>query len=253
MNDAPSDILYGLSNSQVSLIWRVADFLRVPTAESVSADSDLVGPAFAEDFRNRLALYHALNEEPLKKKTFEFAFAGACRAAGKTAIVNTNSTHAGRDVEVDGTAFSCKTEASQGIKPLAITISKLMEARWIRDCTTSTEYRRNVMDRVVGHLAEYDRILMLRAFKLDDDRFAYHLVEIPKQVLLLVSTLQDSDFSRRTRNNSTSADVMVNGRRAFRLRLDGSVEKVTVSDLDTALCRKHASWMVSVGSAENLG
>lgn len=249
MNEQTDELLAGLSKSQAALIRRVAGFLRAKIEETISTDSDLVEPDFADDFRNRLVLYHALNDDPLKKKAFEFAFAAASRAAGHSASVTTSSTLAGRDVEVDGVAFSCKTEAAQSIKRKAITISKLMEARWIRACADAADFRRHVQDRIVGHLDEYERIIVLRAFQLPDQRYEYHLVEIPRDLLLRVATLEDRDFSRRTSNGSSSADVRVDGRRAFRLRLDGSVEKVTISDLDVSLCRPHATWKLPVGDS----
>jgi len=231
----------------------MANSLRATIEEKLNPQSDIASAVFAEDFRNRLTLYHALNEDALKKKTFEFAFCGALRAAGRNAVVIANATHPGRDIEVDGIAYSCKTEASQGINKELLTISKLMEARWIRDCATSAHYLAQVKDRVLAHLGEYQRIFVLRAFKLPDGRYEYHLVEIPKSVLMQIGDLREQDFSPRTVNGSSSARVFDQGAQSFILRLDGSVEKVTLSALRTRLCISHAVWKVPVGDPSSLG
>jgi len=240
-------LLPPLTASQERLLANIAQAFRADVETIVEPNSDLATPDFIEDFTNRLLLYHALNAEPLKKKTFEYAFAASCRSAGKHAVVNVNSTHAGHDVDVDGVAFSCKTEASTGISRSAIVISKLMEARWIRECASSADFAAQVRNRIVHHLQSYQRMIMLRAFIHHGTAFAYELVEIPVRVLLAMSTLPDAAFSPRTRNGGSSAKVMLNQRPAFTLRLDGSVEKVTISGLKISLCRQHARWIIPIG------
>ena len=95
--------------------------------------------------------------------------------------------------------------------------------------------------RSLIHLAEYERIFILRSYG-DDERVRYDLREIPKAVLAGVADLVAEDFGKLTGANGTSARVKYDGRVAFTLRLDGSVEKVTVSGLDVDLCPLHAWW-----------
>jgi hypothetical protein len=246
LKKALSDAFDELTESQRLLIFEVAQALKTPIRSEILATSDLCSPQFVEEFQNRLVLYHALNDDVLKKKTFEFAFARAAKAAGKNVSINSNPTEPGTDVVVDGTNFSLKTEAARDIGRNLIKISKLMEARWIRDCKNKGDFIKGIKTRVLPHLSEYERILMLRAFKVDKNAFEYRLVEIPHSVLAAVENVKTADFSKPTSNNSTTAPVYYNGSTAFRVRFDGSVEKVTIERLSEDLCVVHAVWAISV-------
>lgn len=234
----------GMDVPQLELLLAVGRALLSPIEQWVGGDSDLMGNRFGDHFANRLRIYHATHVEKLNKKAFEYAFAAASVLAGRKAVVTEDSTTAGADVVVDGIPFSLKTEASSGIDRAAITISKLMEARWIRECETGEDFARETTSRVTAHLSRYRRILMLRAFDETELAFRYELLEIPVEVLLALRTLTAADFSPRTKNGSSRASVRVAGKQAFLLRLDGSVEKVTVSGLDVRLCRPHAWWVI---------
>ncbi len=238
--------LYGLSAARRSLVLEMIDALSRDVRADINPSSDICTPDFALNFQDRLALYHAMNDEPLKKKTFEYAFAGASRAAGRTAIIDNNPVNPGTDVVVDGVSFSLKTEASQGIDRSAITISKLMEARWIRECHTGRDFVRGTRDRICGHLSQYQRIITLRAFSINEPNRAieYHMIEIPLSLLLKIRDLKAQDFSSRTANGSSRADVFdPQGHKLFSLRLDGSVEKITISNLNVSNCVRHGSWI----------
>lgn len=150
-------------------------------------------------------------------------------------------THRGADLEVDGRFYSLKTEAAKGLNPKSITISKLMEARWIRDLRGPEDAPEQIRNRVLSHLDEYERIFILRSYG-GAERVRYDLREIPKAVLARVADLVSEDFGKLTKANGTSAKVLHGNKVAFTLRLDGSVEKVTVSGLDVDLCPLHAWW-----------
>jgi hypothetical protein len=240
-----ADVFEGLTQQQISIVWEIVDALRQPVRRNINPASDLCTPAFVESFENRLTIYHALNEQPLTKKTFEFTFAKAMADAGHISKVIPDSTNPGTDVLIDEEmAFSLKTEAAKNISPTSITISKLMEARWIRDCQTGEDYQRHILERIVPHLQQYHRILMLRAFTDEPTEVTYVLAEIPRDVLLETANLTTDSFSPRTSNGSTSADVVCDGRRLYRLSLDGSVEKITVRNLALTSCVIHGSWTV---------
>jgi hypothetical protein len=233
----------GLEPGQLKLLLEIAEAMRRPIRQEVRPDSDICVAEFTANFSNRLVVHHTANEEKFKKKSFEFAFVAASAAGGKTGRINTNATFPGADVTVDGTNYSLKTEASAGIDEATITISKLMEARWIRECRTGDDFAAGVQQHVVGHLRGYERILMLRAFDVSGG-VRYDLIEIPLDVLLAAQHLTGADFAARTANGSSSATVRHNGNYAYRLRLDGSVEKVTVSGLAVSLCTIHARWQI---------
>jgi len=216
----------------------------------INPHSDLMSAAFVEDFSARLIAYHALHEQKLTKKTFEFVFCGACRAGGKNAIITSSPVNPGADVTVDGVRYSLKTEGAAGMNKSSITISKLMEARWIRECQNPVDFAREASRRISEHLQHYQRIITLRAFEYNS-MIEYDLVEIPLPILQSVEKLKASDFAPRTRNGGSSAQIVRDGRQVFTLRLDGSVEKVTVSNLRTDVCGIHGSWRIERETKQN--
>jgi hypothetical protein len=228
------------------VVETIVDGLSYQLLEDIGPDSNIVDPAFARNFRTRLQIHHATHEEVLKKKSFEFAFKAASVAAGRVAEMEPDATRPGYDVVVEGVRFSLKTEAGSRMSERSVKISKLMEARWIRECRTGVDFREGCK-RILEHFKHYDRILLLRAFTVTTP-FAgvrYDLLEIPLYYLELIRNLQAEDFSPRTeKNGSSSAVVRTDGVKRFKLRLDGSVEKVTVETLPVSVCRFHASWLV---------
>ena len=248
-NEILNDLLNhasGLSEGRLALLVEMADALGRSVRATVNPRSDLVNGEFESDFSGRLLLFHAMHDAALTKKTFEYFFVGANRSAGREASQTVNDVHPGEDVVVDGTRYSLKTEGGKSIRGDSLHISKLMEARWIRECRGGDDFNREVRDKVIGHLAHYQRIVSLRSFTTRS-AYKYELVEIPKSLLLRAGYLSPRSFSARTKNGSSSADVVDDrGRRLFVLSLDGSVEKVTVRSLAKSACIVHAEWTVSV-------
>ena len=203
--------------------------------------TDFIDANAFEYFSMRLAAHHASSAVALKKENFEHILEQSFCRSGRTVKRTDSMVHRGADLEVDGRFYSLKTEASAGISRRSITISKLMEARWIRDLTGPDDAAEQAKRHVLSHLQEYERIFMLRSYGIDD-RIRYDLVEIPKEILALVEGLGGRDFGALTGSGGTSAKVFLDGRAAFTLRLDGSVEKVTISGLDIRLCPLHAWW-----------
>ena len=204
----------------------------------------IISSEFATNFSNRLLIHHATHTDKFGKKAFEYAFVNASIATGRSAQIISSSTNPGTDVVVNGINFFLKTEASARINRKKITISKLMEARWIRECNTRKEFANGVVNRVVRHLVQYQRILMLRAYSVSAIKIKYELIEIPHSLLLEIRNLTANDFTSKTANGSCRASVYIAEQKAFTLSLDGSVEKVTILGLDTDLCFYHASWII---------
>ncbi len=232
--------LQSLSPIQVEVLTSIiAKFAEGQTAEHLRKDF-LDDDAF-EYFSTRLAAHHASSGVALKKENFEHILEQSFKRAGHDAKRTDSMVHRGADLEVEGRRFSLKTEAAKGLNPKSITISKLMEARWIRDLTGPEDAPDQVRKRILSHLQEYDRIFMLRSYG-DETKVRYDLREIPKHVLGAVANLETKDFGKITNAGGTSANVNLNGRKAFKLVLDGSVEKITISGLDVDLCPLHAWW-----------
>ncbi|MFC2156514.1 hypothetical protein ACFLT9_01625 [Acidobacteriota bacterium] len=237
-----------LTKSRKILIREMLEALNRQVFSKINEDSNLCRPEFTDNFRDRLLLYHAFNADILNKKTFEFTFAKASEAAGREARIVSNPVNPGSDVIVNGTHYSLKTEASKGIKREKITISKLMEARWIRECRTKTDFDRLVKEKVLSHLKRYERILILRAYQTGTSRRSveYQLVEIPLAILNSIKNLKSDDFSLPTKNNSSRASVKNESTTVFDISLDGSVEKVTIRNLKLSVCFEHAIWRIEI-------
>jgi hypothetical protein len=237
-------VIRELNPVQITLLLEMARAMTRKIQEDINEQSDLLVPGFATNFSNRLLIHHATHVEKFSKKAFEYAFASASTSAGRTAEIISISTNPGADVLVNGIAFSLKTEASAGLRKDKITISKLMEARWIRECRTLEDFAYGITTRVMMHLQKYQRILMLRAYDVSESEIKYDLIEIPLSLLLQIGNLTANDFTTRTAGGGSRADVYVSGRKAFTVRLDGSVEKVTISGLVIDLCFHHGSWRI---------
>lgn len=233
-----------LTSQQQGLVKEIIEYLRAEIRVEVEPISDLVDEDFANDFANRLLIHHATHIQKFKKKAFEFAFAESKLRQGHTVSIVDDPTHPGADVVIDETKFSLKTEAAKSIKKDKLTISKLMEARWIRDCKTGNDFANMTRERVLSHLDEYERIIVFRAFDVEGPAVEYELIEIPVELLRKMENLTHDCFSKRTKNGSSSAKVSLGGKVAFQLSFDGSVEKVTIRSLLVEYCRKHASWVI---------
>lgn len=122
-----------------------------------------------------------------------------------------------------------------------------MEAAWIKGITSTGDIPARVAEMVMPHFANYDRVFILRSFPdpQRDGAVRYDLREIPKAVLAEVANLRPEDFTPLTRTRTTSAEVRIDGRRAFKFRFDGSDDKLTINYLDVGLCPLHAWWSLS--------
>ena len=232
-----------LNSGQIDLLMEMARYMTVRVDESVSETSDILTPKFRANFSNRLLLHHATHVEKLTKKSFEYAMCAAFQSDGHNAEIVADSTNPGPDLIVDSVKYSLKTEAASSIHAQRITISKLMEARWIRDCRTREDFSQYTKERVVTHLQKYDRVLMLRAFSVSGG-VRYDLIEIPIDLLLSIRQLSPNHFRERTNGGGSGADVMKGDVRLFSIRYDGSVEKVTINNLATSFCILHGSWII---------
>lgn len=233
-----------MTAGQLTLLIQMASSMRQKIKRHVSPASDIMTPVFEENFANRLLIHHALSEEKLKKKSFEYAFRDAAKADGKDAEITSSSVHPGADVTVDAVRFSLKTEASKNISKTGITISKFMEARAIRGKNVA-ELAELTVSRLGEHLAGYERILMLRAFSSSANEVQYIFVEIPHSLLMLATGVRADDIVlNKGPNGGGRAKVRLGEEVAFSLNLDGSVEKITISGLRVDLCRTHAIWNI---------
>jgi hypothetical protein len=174
-------------------------------------------------------------------------------AAGKTAELNPGQGTGRWDLRIGGTGWSLKTEAARNISPGTVKMEKLMETRWIRDCTDPAKCAAAVRTHVPAHMAGYDRIIVLRAFRLEDREIRYDLVEPPLAVILeKLSAVSPSVFTKAVAMESYGASVDdVDGSRIFRVLLDSSAEKIRIW-FSVAYCRMHGSWTVKFADIQQL-
>ena len=247
-----ASVLARLTPRRRALLLRMAEALTVP-ADVVRYDSDLVDDAFAETLANSLLLHHAIHEEPLNKESFEYVMKGCAQASGKVAELNPGRGTATWDLRIDGAGWSLKTEAARGISPGTVKIEKLMEARWIRECSNPAKCAAAVRNHVPAHMAGYDRILVLRAFRLNGGGIRYDLVEPPVAAIMdELSVVSSSVFTKEGAKESYGASIDdVDGSRIFRILLDSSVEKIRIW-FNVAHCRMHGSWTVKSADIQQL-
>jgi hypothetical protein len=238
-------MLDSLSDSQLELLRAMAAAMADGKVRvSIDPESDLVTPEFSDAFANFVLLHHAIYQGPLSKEAFEYVFSVANETAGRAAVRNTlrgSNTH---DVAIDGVKWSLKTEAGRDTRPNKVRIEKWMEARWIRECTNPAECAM-AMQRVVDHMADYQRIAVLQAeVSRNQSSTHYRLFELPHAAISSLTSLHHSAFKKEGSKRSYGADLLAtSGSRVFRILLDSSVEKVRIW-FDAANCTLHGSWEV---------
>ena len=240
-----ASLVASLSDTQVGLLLRMAEAMRVPVEVDRPEHSDLVDDHFSEALGNFLLLHHAIHVEPLNKAGFEYMFLACSEAAGRAARRNTATGSASYDVEADGVRWSLKTEAGRRPSQTVVRIEKFMEARWIRECTNPAKCASAVRLHVPGHMGDYERMLILRATQDENARITtYQLLELPKAELMRLSEAQPGWFTKEGSKESYGADVMdADGDRVFRILLDSSVEKVRVWFRITKAVN-HGRWVI---------
>jgi hypothetical protein len=246
---------YQLKLSQVSLLIEMADNLRKNILSERNSESGMVTLEFMDSFADRLLIHHAMGAEKFSKKPFEFAFVRAMRAAGRQAEIAESGTDPGADIIVGDERYSLKTEAAKKISSGSITVSKLAEARWIRDDGKNAEWLFNgIYHKVLPRFDDYEHVLILRAFDATLDggpAVRYELVEVPLDLLREVKNVVLEDIKvSQGKNGGGSVRVLRMNREhmkhLFTLTFDGSVEKLRLSSLKMDECILHAKWIIPI-------
>lgn len=241
-----------LSPNQLSLVASIAHALQVPVDTTMDPNSDIVDETFSETISNLLTVHHALHEEPLNKKSFEYLFKQCLTKGGDSARLNSNPGESAWDVEGAGFKWSLKTEAARGISANSIKVEKLMEARWVREATTPEKCAEAVGTILPRHMDHYQRVLVLRAFKTQNG-YSYFLEEIPVQLLLeKFAAVRPDDITKKGKAISFGADFFDDhGAKIFRILLDSSVEKVRLW-FQTSRATHHGWWGIKVSDVQEI-
>lgn len=211
--------------------------MRGPCVAKFPDASPLVTDAFAREFRATLLIHHYFLKAPLAMTSFEAAFIRAARAAGHAV----NPAPEGQrfwDVEIDGRRISLKTTAAKNLRVGTLHISKLCEAAWIQDMR-SAALREDATKRLFAdYTGAVDSIIQLRLFK---KRAFYELVEIPTQLLAQVANVPRAEFAP---DGPTIGIPVGKDPPDFTLKLDRSDAKVTLANINKAVCTVLGNWQL---------
>ncbi len=231
-----------LSESQVTAVESILEQFERPFQFDRNPQSDLVSGCVLTEFGDTLRIHHCFSDQAFTKDKFEYGLERVFNFCGSSAERWTRG-NPGADIAINGVSFSLKTQADAGIKQSVIHISKFMElGRGI--WSDKPEQLVGLRDRFLRHMEGYERILMLRYFRTEQDH-RYELVEIPKALLReaehgeFAMMLKSTQFPKPGTCSVTDA----NEKLKFQLYFDGGTErKLQVRHIDKNLCIVHSEW-----------
>ncbi len=209
--------------------------LRTQCEVHLNPCSEYNASEFESEFRSKLLTHHCFMGSPLFQESFDSAFIAACEHSGHTV----EKAPEGRrfwDVAVDGRKISLKSSKAKNLKENRLHISKLTEAAWIQDCRTASKRRKATFDLFGQYCADVDAIIQLRYFQTSA---MYELVEIP---VALFKQVFDVGLSSFQADGPTINIPVGKSPPDFTLKLDRSDAKITVANIDKALCTVHGTW-----------
>ncbi|WP_329074972.1 hypothetical protein [Streptomyces niveus] len=122
-------------------------------------------------------------------------------------------------------------------------VSKLAEARWLRDMRTPEECAEGVRLHLPKELDEFDRIILLASTE-HAHGFSYRLMEIPKS--LLENSIKNADASIFRRRSDSFVGRFPHPNEPthlFKMACIMSAEKISIT-IPERYCIQHASWLV---------
>lgn len=217
---------------------RLEEFLKALRTEcdaTISPKSALISVEFESEFRSKLLAHHCFMGSPLFQESFDSAFIAACEQSGHP-VVKAPEGQRFWDVKVNGRKISLKSSKAKSIKKDTLHISKLTEAAWIQDCRTSSTRRKNTLTLFTEYCNEVDAIIQLRYFQ---SLATYEMVEIPVSLFKQVSNLKKESFEA----DGPMINIPVGKIPPdFTLKLDRSDAKITLANINKALCIVCGTW-----------
>lgn len=117
-------------------------------------------------------------------------------------------------------------------------ISKLTEAAWIQDARRARDRKPLTVQLFDDYRAATSSILMLRAFRSSSPpMLEYQLLEIPTEIFARVAGVSTLDFQ-----GGTVPVRGLTGEVDFKIRLDRSDAKITLTGIRLGVCTVHGSW-----------
>ncbi len=244
------EIIEAFPDARLSWIEKVTDILHCPKRFVLHRENQM-SELWFECFGDTLMIHHAFSNEPFSKDKFEHAFVTSAIIAKNEAFFATRGNR-GHDVIVNNIKYSLKTQADKLIKVESIWISKFMElgkGLW----TDIPDQLLGLVQAFLIHLAEYDRILILRCLKKAPD-WKYELVEIPKVLLerAAFGVIEMRMESVQMPKPGYCNVLDENGIIIFQLYFDGGTErKLQIKNLDKRLCNIIGEWSFTPNPSRN--
>ncbi len=239
--------LDSLSPVKVSFVARVIDALARPPALDIrSAGTWLTAtPDWTEYFGLALSVHHGATIDPLRLTAFESVFRDACEHMRWPVSPRGSATQRFVDLSVTPRVgperhLSLKSTAARKLSKTSMHISKLTEAAWIQDARKAADRRRETRSLFREYRATVSHIVMLRAFRDDDDKppSLYQLIEAPVTIFDSIETAELELFEP----DSAKVPCVVSGETVAIVALDRSDAKITVRNILLSACTVHAEW-----------
>ena len=190
---------------------------------------------FALEFRVALLIHHNYLRATLGTNFFEAAFKRAAKAAGHDIEVAPDGTRFW-DVALDGRKISLKSSAAASMRDGKLHISKLCEAAWIQDVRGAAARESATKQLFSEFTTLVDCIVQLRFVRKTS---TYELVRIPSSVFAQIANVPRAEFAP----DGPSIGIPVGQSPPdFTLKLDRSDAKITLANIDKAVCQVLGSW-----------
>jgi len=211
--------------------------LRTPCKAWKHATSWFNDDDFESEFRSKLLTHHCFMGSPLFQESFDAAFMSACSASGHVVEKAPDGTRFW-DVSIDGKCISLKSSKAASLREDKLHISKLTEAAWIQDCRTAKIRRDKTFELFTEYCGTVDSIIQLRYFAASK---MYEMVEIPVALFKQVMGVSLEHFSADGPTINIPIGMIPPD---FTLKIDRSDAKITIANINKALCTVHGTWML---------
>lgn len=199
-------------------------------------DSSMFREEDAVYISKRLQLHHSITNQPLNKEAFEYLLVDVFTRKGVPAEKIERRDYPGEDVRIDAEKWSLKTETGKDTRPDRIHFTKFMECAWQKDYKSPSDYVEDAVQRILSHLAKYERIFTLRFFQTSG---TYEILEVPKSLIQVVQYVEEDQLSVRTKRGGITMYLESTRNKGIRFRFDGSDDKLVLTGIPVARCITH--------------
>ncbi|MDF1751585.1 MAG: hypothetical protein P1U89_02300 [Verrucomicrobiales bacterium] len=231
------EVSFSISTAEERRINELLAALRSNVDVSWDKKSFYLNDVFIEEFQSRLLSQHVFLGTPLFQENFDRAFIASAECAGLE-VVEAVGGQRFWDVRIGNRNLSLKSSKAKSLRKDRLHISKLTEAAWIQDCRSAKLRRDHTFDLFRSYCEEVDEIIQLRYFQKTR---TYEIVGIPVKILQKVLDLPVSAFNADgpTINIPIGQEIP-----DFTLKLDRSDAKITLANINKAVCKVHANWVL---------